>query len=174
MTREGRSEESYVVDRARTRRETVCTRTERPPSGVKSTRKRSPAQEAGRPRSCVLERVVEESECAVVPLNETFNEGQPAEEALEGMAAAAKETIATDHGTHLMQSGTSVSPGLVGGALNVVRERKAENGSPNLRFTMRLLTYSKRKLLRSYSVSPRREWMESHGREYETGLEESD
>ena len=67
--------------------------------------------------------VQEESDCAVVPMNQPNKEGQPSAEAGEGRAQT-KENIVQSH-TRPTQSGKRVSQGL-DGVRQAARERKQE------------------------------------------------
>src|SRR5262249_7824170 len=67
--------------------------------------------------------VQEKSDCAVVPVNQPNNEGQPSAEAGEGRAQT-EENIVQSH-MHSTQSGERISQGLRG-VRQTARERKQE------------------------------------------------
>jgi RNA-directed DNA polymerase len=110
--------------------------------------------------------VQEKSDCAVIPVNQLNNEGQPSAEAGEGRAQT-KENIVQSH-MHPTQSGKGMSQGL-SGVRQAAKERKQE------RFTA-LLHHLNVGLLRDSFYALRR--LASPGvdgvtwQEYETGLED--
>src|ERR1700734_3955496 len=70
--------------------------------------------------------VLEESDCAIVPMKLTNNEGKTSAEPAEGRAQT-KENVAQSH-THPTQGGARVSQGL-GGVRQAARDRKQERFS---------------------------------------------
>src|SRR5664280_1789490 len=110
--------------------------------------------------------VLEKSDCAVVPVNQSNKEGQPSAEAGEGRAQT-RENIVQSH-MHPTQSGKRMSQGL-DGVRKAARERKQE------RFTA-LLHHLNVDLLRdSFYALQRKASPGVDGvtwQEYETGLED--
>ena len=110
--------------------------------------------------------VQEESDCAVVPVNQPNKEGQPSAEVGEGRAQT-EENIVQSH-TRPTQSGERVSQGL-GGVRQAARERKQE------RFTALLHHLSVDLLRDSFYALKRQAAPGVDGvtwQEYETGLED--
>jgi len=109
---------------------------------------------------------MEESDCAVVPMNQPNKEGQPSAEVGEGRARA-KENIVRSH-TSPTQSGERVSQGL-SGVREVAQRRKQE------RFTALLHHVTVDLLLDSFFALKRQAAPGVDGvtwQEYETGLED--
>src|ERR1019366_5476958 len=110
--------------------------------------------------------VQEKSDCAVVPVNQPNNEGQPSAEVGEGRARI-EENIVPFH-MRSTQSGKRMSQGLHG-VRQAARERKQE------RFTALLHHLSVRLLRDSFYALQRRASPGIDGvtwQEYETGLED--
>ena len=110
--------------------------------------------------------VLEKSDCAIVPVNQSNKEGQPSAEAGEGRAQT-KENIVPSH-MHPTQSGKRMSQGL-DGVRKAARERKQE------RFTALLHHLSVDLLRDSFYALQRKASPGVDGvtwQEYETGLED--
>jgi hypothetical protein len=98
--------------------------------------------------------VLEKSDCAVQPVNQPNNEGQPSAEAGEGRAQT-RENIAQSH-MHPTQSGKRMSPGL-DGVRKVARERKQDRSGSPLCSTISTLIYFATASTR-FSARLRPEW----------------
>jgi RNA-directed DNA polymerase len=120
----------------------------REPGDLQSVCASRPVREGERPHDPDM-NVLEESDCAIVPMKLTNNEGKTSAEPAEGRAQT-KENVAQPH-THPTQSGARVSQGL-GGVRQAARDRKQERFSALLHhLTIDLLRESYYALQRSAS-----------------------